>query len=147
MHKLVGENSQLCKKVAEYLKKIIKEKKASLKPQLVILYGSIARGDWHEGSDIDLLVISDFVPANFRDRGSVLLDVVQGIPIEPHVYTTREFDEMLTYARMTALDALSEGIILYAKKNYLKKVKEKFKQTVDKFKAEKTDNGWKLKIK
>jgi len=34
---------------------------------------------------------------------------------------------------------------LYAQKNYLKKIREKLKQTMEKLKPEKVSNGWKLK--
>jgi hypothetical protein len=47
---------------------------------------------------------------------------------------------------MTALDALTEGIIIYAEKSYLRNVKEKLEQTMEKLKPEKTPSGWKLHI-
>jgi hypothetical protein len=66
--------------------------------------------------------------------------------VEPHIYTVQEFDQLLTHGRMTALDALTEGIIIYAEKRCLKEVKEKLKQTIEKLKPEKTHSGWKLNI-
>ena len=117
MHQLSGENSKLREKAIRELKKLVTKTKEDLKPKLVILYGSAVKGDWHKGSDIDILVVSDNVPPNFKDRGDQFLTVIEGFPVEPHMYTTQEFKEMLNHGRMTALDALTEGTILYAQKN------------------------------
>lgn len=144
MPKLIGKNRQLRQKITHELRKIIEESRETLKPKLVIVYGSMARGDWHEGSDIDLLVISEEAHPKFTERAKVLQTIVHGHPVEPHVYTVREFGELLAHGRMTALDALTEGIIIYAEKNYLKEVREKLKQTREKLKPEKISNGWRL---
>lgn len=53
---------------------------------------SDARGEVHEGSDIDLVVIGDFTERLF-DRIGLILDMTD-LPIEPLVYTPAEFEEM-----------------------------------------------------
>lgn len=40
---------------------------AGYRPQRVILHGSFARGDYHEGSDVDLVIVKD-TDARFVDR-------------------------------------------------------------------------------
>jgi hypothetical protein len=137
MSKLIGKDSKLRQEITRKPRKIIEESKEKLKPKLVILYGSIARGDWHKGSDIDLLVISELTHSNLTEATKALQIIVQGHPVEPHIYTVQEFDQLLTHGRMTALDALTEGIIIYAEKSYLEEVKEKLKQTIEKLKPEK----------
>jgi hypothetical protein len=145
MHQISGENSKLHEKAIRELKKLVTKTKGDLKPKLVILYGSTARGDWHKGSDIDILVVSDNMPPNFKDRGDQFLTVIEGFPVEPHMYTTREFEEMLNHGRMTALDALTEGTILYAQKKYLKRVKKELEQTMKKLKPERISIGWRIR--
>jgi len=145
MHQLSGENSKLREKAIRELKKLVTKTKEDLKPKLVILYGSAVKGDWHKGSDIDILVVSDNVPPNFKDRGDQFLTVIEGFPVEPHIYTTREFKEMLNHGRMTALDALTEGTILYAEKKYLKRVKRELEQTMKKLRPEKISVGWRIR--
>ena len=49
----------LRQKITKELRKIIEESEETLKPKLVILYDSIAKGNWHKGSDIDMLIISE----------------------------------------------------------------------------------------
>jgi len=46
---------------------------------------------------------------------------------------------------MTALDALTEGTILYAQKKYLNRVKKELKQTMKKLKPEKISIGWRIR--
>ena len=69
---------------------------ALLKKQLpvreVYLYGSFAKNEIHEGSDIDLLIIGDF-KERFVERIGKILDLTD-LPIEPLVYTIREFEEL-----------------------------------------------------
>jgi predicted nucleotidyltransferase len=55
----------------------------------VYLFGSFAKDEIHEGSDIDLLIIGDF-QERFFDRIGKVLDLTD-LPIEPLVYTEKEF--------------------------------------------------------
>lgn len=145
MHKISEKNRRVYEEVVNSLKKLISQKSDTLKPKLVILYGSFVRGDWHQGSDLDVLLISDSVPTNFKDRWDLFYDVVMGFPIEPHIYTTKEFEEMLTHGRMTVLDALTEGETLYADDEYLKKTTETLREVMRRLKPKKTKIGWELK--
>ncbi len=56
--------------VAEYRRQL---QALGIHPEEIYLYGSYAKGTDHEGSDIDLLVISrDFARLNLRERLEVL---------------------------------------------------------------------------
>lgn len=94
----------------------------SLNPLLVILYGSFARGDYTSGSDIDLLIIAKNIPSSYWDRWSLIYEVIEGFPLDPHVYTPEEFRCMVADGRMTALDALTEGIIIHADAEYQREI-------------------------
>ncbi len=61
----------------------------------VILYGSFARGDYREDSDIDLLVISqDFEGKDYWERIDILSEAIYEIfePIEAVAMTPNEFE-------------------------------------------------------
>ncbi|RZN69381.1 MAG: nucleotidyltransferase domain-containing protein [Candidatus Methanolliviera hydrocarbonicum] len=58
----------------------------------VYLYGSFARGEIHEGSDIDLMIIGDFKERFFERIGKIL--EMTDLPIEPLVYSIKEFEGM-----------------------------------------------------
>ncbi len=75
---------------------------------LVLLFGSLARGDVHEGSDIDLIVVGD-IPGRFHERPGQVLELTD-LPVEPLCYTQDEFNRMLADGNPFILAALEEGV-------------------------------------
>jgi len=73
----------------------------------VYLFGSFAHGRVHEGSDIDLITVGDFQERLFARIERVL--ELTDLPIEPLVYTSAEFDDMIKNANPFLLRALREG--------------------------------------
>ena len=47
------------KKLRQDVHKLVHNIALKYKPQKIVLFGSMARGDYHEGSDIDLMLIKD----------------------------------------------------------------------------------------
>ena len=67
---------------------------AGYRPQCIIVHGSFARGDYNRGSDLNLIIIKD-TPEKFGDRiEHVLACCLEGIAVEPLVYTNSEPAEM-----------------------------------------------------
>jgi predicted nucleotidyltransferase len=77
---------------------------------LVLLFGSLARGDVHEGSDVDLIVVGDF-SGRFHERPGLILEMTD-LPVEPLCYTEKEFATMLADENPFILAALEEGVAL-----------------------------------
>ena len=82
-----------------------------LGPVCAFLIGSVARGDFNLGSDIDVIIISDTLPADPLE-GSRLLYGFGSPLVEPKGYTLREFRHLLGRRHPTALAVLEEGILL-----------------------------------
>lgn len=66
------------------------------KGSLLYLYGSRARGDWHDGSDWDLLLILDKPQLEHEDFNRYSYPFVEmgweiGEDIRPHAYTKQEW--------------------------------------------------------
>ncbi|MEM3522822.1 MAG: nucleotidyltransferase domain-containing protein, partial [Candidatus Bathyarchaeia archaeon] len=61
---------KLKKEAYEKVKEFIKQVEP-LKPKLIILYGSYARGDFTEFSDIDVCIIAENLPENIFERRSL----------------------------------------------------------------------------
>lgn len=62
----------------------------------VILYGSYAAGNWREGSDIDVVVVSpDFADKGYWDRIDVLAKAICDVwePIEAVAMTPQEWEK------------------------------------------------------
>ena len=85
-------------------------------PRQVWLYGSFARGDFHEGSDIDLIIIKES-DKRFIDRiDEVLQYCPAGVAVEPLVYTSGEKEAMLAKGNTFLEQAFAEGVLVYEQK-------------------------------
>lgn len=74
----------------------------------IILFGSVARGDYNEGSDVDLLIVGDFT-GRFHLRPMDIFELTD-LPVEPICYTREEFAEMLRKKNPFVLTVCDEGI-------------------------------------
>jgi predicted nucleotidyltransferase len=82
-------------------------------PEKVILFGSFARGDYHAGSDVDLLIIKN-TDHPFLERSADVLRLCQSqLAIEPLVYTPTEFERMLRQRNPFIWQVITEGRIIY----------------------------------
>lgn len=87
------------------------------RPCRIIIHGSFARGDYHEGSDLDLIIIKN-TPERFANRiEHVLKHCPGGIAVEPLVYTEQEIAEMTAHGNSFLERALEEGIVVYEQKS------------------------------
>jgi len=85
---------------------------ADLGVQKVILFGSLAKGMIHNGSDLDLLVVWD-TDLRFMDRLDVIYRTVSpAVALDLLVYTPQELAE-LEKTRPFIRQIVSEGKILY----------------------------------
>ena len=86
----------------------------TLRPACVILHGSLARGDYTQASDADIVVVGGALPSRFLDRLSLLIEVnTTPTRIEALGYSQSEFETMLAECHLTALEAMENGIPLY----------------------------------
>jgi len=86
---------------------------AHYRPAKIVLFGSMARGDAHEGSDVDLTVVKER-EERFIDRiGAVLEACGAEIEVEALVYTPAELARLQREGRDFIVTALAEGIVLY----------------------------------
>ncbi|MEM2083922.1 MAG: nucleotidyltransferase domain-containing protein [Nitrososphaerota archaeon] len=113
MFKLCRVDLKRIKKIFEGIEKykqiVIKE----IKPKKIILFGSFARGDINEGSDVDLIVIADW-KEDFLERIKILLELNKfKIPLEPLGYTEEEFEKLIKEGNSFILKVLNEGKIIY----------------------------------
>ncbi|MCR4430330.1 MAG: nucleotidyltransferase domain-containing protein [Tepidanaerobacteraceae bacterium] len=61
-----------------------------LKPMCAVVIGSVARGDFNDASDVDVVLISDKMPDVYKKRFELIYDYVFGA-IEPKGYKIEEF--------------------------------------------------------
>lgn len=96
------------------LRKTVEKIKTKYQPEKIILFGSLARGDFREGSDIDLFIIKK-TPKRFVDRVGEVLELVGrvGVPIEPVVYTPAEYQTAKRENRLFVEEISRTGQVLY----------------------------------
>jgi len=108
----------------------------------VILFGSRARGNDMENSDVDLCLIADGLPQNVLKRrypaplGYKFLSVLGFHP--------DEFITMLKDANPLILDIVSYGKIVYDN-GFFKQVEGLFPQVIKKYGLERQERGWSWK--
>ena len=93
--------------------------------EFIVLFGSMARGNWSRDSDFDLLIglrIED--GQRFLDRIFQYEQIAPG-PIEPFVYSRAEWESMWRNLHMTYLEAADHGIPLFDRGSWAR-VREEF---------------------
>ncbi len=107
----------------------------------VVLYGSIARGNAHPTSDIDLLVVAKGLPASFYGRAALIGEILRRV----HDVKMRLWKETGRYAnidilpftpeeagvlRLLYLDLLFDAIILYDVGGFMNGTLERLRKRV-----------------
>ncbi|MFZ5365781.1 MAG: nucleotidyltransferase domain-containing protein [Patescibacteria group bacterium] len=105
--------SRLRKVYEKEIKKIVASLKP-YKPERIILFGSGARGNFGEDSDIDLFLIKKSKKRRI-DRAREVRDFIRNttLPVDFLVYTPQEVKRALAMGSFFIEDILKEGKIVY----------------------------------
>ena len=111
MEKLKLERRRLLERE---LSLVVERLKTEYAPKQIILFGSLAKGDTHEWSDIDLVIIKD-TDKEFLDRlEEAVLIAKPEVGINLLVYTPEEFKEMIEEGNHFITEEIVEkGKVLY----------------------------------
>lgn len=116
MKKIIQNNNLKINQEARKIAKIVAEK---YKPEKIILYGSVARGNIRKDSDIDLCIIKKTnLPLRKRiwKVYSLIRDIDYNYPLEPVIFTPNEFANKKKYNDFFVRNILKDGKILYETK-------------------------------
>ena len=97
------------------LKTIGKKIKQEYRAERVILFGSHARGDATEDSDVDLLVVAPTKERFFERMASVrrlIRDLRDGLPVSPIVLTSGELEKRRQAGDPFVREILETGVSL-----------------------------------
>ena len=92
-----------------------------LKPRLVILFGSYARGDYTDQSDIDVLVVSDLLPKDPRE-GFLMAFNLNYPKVIPTPMSTQVFLKKLEEGSTFILEAIEDGKIICGEEDLSKRL-------------------------
>jgi len=112
----------------------------------IVIFGSFARGDVREGSDLDVLIVVEDLHEEDRLRLSAFLsssiNPPPGFPrpVSPIVLTV---DEVKRHPPIL-LDMIEDSIIVYDKENFMKRILEDLRRKLSEIGARrvKTREGW-----
>jgi predicted nucleotidyltransferase len=101
------------KKLIEIIDKI----SSNYNPEKIILFGSYAKGNPGEASDIDLFIIKDSILPRYK-RGLEVRRLLYGsmIPIDLLVYTPKEIDLQKDKKYSFVYEVLNTGRVVYERK-------------------------------
>lgn len=86
------------------------------KPEKIILFGSLARGENHANQDIDLLIIKKSKkkrPFRVKEVFEAIRGFKRNYPLDPIVYTPEELKKRLSLGDYFIQRILREGKLLY----------------------------------
>ena len=86
------------------------------KPEKVILFGSVARGEERAGSDIDLLIIKKTDkrrPFRVKEVFESLRGLDRGYSLDPIVYTPEEINKRLALGDYFIKEVFKSGRVVY----------------------------------
>lgn len=116
---------------SEDIEVFVEKIRSTLPVESIIIFGSYAKDQHGNWSDIDVLIISDyFKDVSILDRFKILQEFKVG-RIEPFTYTYEELCRMVDKGNPLALNALIEGNELMASPR-IKELMSKAKSTYEK---------------
>lgn len=84
------------------------------RPEQIILFGSHARGEARDDSDVDLLVIAPFQGTGFRQSLKILNELDICLPIDLIAYRPEDVQRRYAEGDPLIREALDHGQVLYA---------------------------------
>ena len=84
-------------------------------PQKIIAFGSFARGDFNEDSDLDLCIIRENLPTLPIERKFQIYSLLEHrkIPVDVVMYQPEEFKKRVSLGDPFVKNILTQGKVLY----------------------------------
>ncbi len=95
------------------LGKIVEVLKAKYKPEKIILFGSLARGEIKEWTDIDLVIIKQTNKDPWQRTKEVDKFIKHTLPVDLLIYTPREVKERLSMNDFFVKEFIEKGKVVY----------------------------------
>jgi len=111
----------------------------------IILFGSMAKGNYTKYSDYDILLIVSHEELSFKDRLYEYSLPSNGW-VEPFVYTQEEVKSMLSTFHPLILDSLKDGLVIYDE-GFWNGLKATFHELLEKGILSPKKGGWIIKVR
>lgn len=118
-----GKNKSIARLLEKYTVNILELSKRQI--QLVVLFGSVARGEWVKSSDIDILAVSSNKDSDIIDiLNNAKIDVSPLLEIVPISTTIEKFTEGLKKKTEFYHELWNDRIVLYNESLFWQLVRE-----------------------
>ncbi len=136
---------------------IISELETALKQKLnndllsVVLFGSFVKGNFTSTSDIDVLVICEAPPKDWRARDKMVLELTEdieikyGTPIHTTLVSKEEITPAIESVSPLMLEIYDANEIVYDKDDFFGQLLKSFEKNIHLWQAKKIEKGiWKI---
>ncbi len=117
----------------------------------IILFGSIVKGNFTSTSDIDVLVVCETPPKDWRARDKMVMELTEDIeikyatPIHMTLVSKDEISHAIESAYPLMLEIYDANEIIYDKNNFFKLLMVDFGKNLRRWHAKKIDKGvWEI---
>lgn len=129
---------------ADAVGRFVEQATRCLNPLALILFGSLARGDYHQRSDADFcVVLAASPPTPFAGYDQVAALDPWGV-VQPLVYGGDQFRRMIREANGLALEVMADGVFLAGDEAFRQEMEELSARTAQELGIERTRRGWRL---
>lgn len=126
----------------EAVGRFIERAARELRPLALILFGSLARGDYHQHSDADFcLVLAEAPRSPFEGYDQVVAYDPSGV-VQPLVYGPEQFRQMVRQANGLALEVMADGLFLAGDETFRQEIVGLAARTWQRLGLERTLTGW-----
>ena len=115
-----------------------------LRPLALILFGSLARGDYHRQSDADVCLVLAAAPRSpFEGYDRAVACDPSGV-VQPLVYGPDQFRQMVRQANGLALEVMADGLFLAGDDHFRQELEHLAAHTRQRLGIERTPTGWRI---
>ena len=100
----------------EGLSKVIRQIVEQFYPQRIVLFGSYAYGEPHEGSDLDLLVVMETEENPLHAAARIAASIEHPFPLDILVIRPSDLEVSLEQGNVFETEVIKKGITLYEAK-------------------------------
>lgn len=129
---------------AEAVGHFVERAAQELRPMALILFGSLAKGDYHQRSDADFcVVLAESLRSLFEGYDRVIACDSSGV-VQPLVYGPDQFRQMVRQANGLALEVMADGLFLAGDEAFRQEIEQLAAQVRQQLGIERTPTGWRI---
>jgi hypothetical protein len=122
--------------------RFVERVKGELRPLALILFGSLAKGDYYQCSDADFCVVLRETPRSFFEGYDRVVALDPSGVAQPVVYSAGQFRQMVGQVNGLALEILADGVFLEGDDAFRREIETLAAKTRRRFAIERTPTGW-----